>query len=586
MTSLDGPLTLSELMGALRELDAQPAEAFPRSLQVGVSANVTVEPFGAAFRREAYAHGLRAEVTTGSFDAHPDNGRAFAGLDGAVYVALFDRLVPALESRAGVDSAISYDLVEAKHLGELRLFLAATARLKWVFVLGAHAFWPLPTRATADWIERLNAATRKVVADHLNARFLDAAAILRALGDATALNPRYYSQHKAPYTLAFWSAIAHAVAVETRAFQSRFHKVLIVDCDNTLWGGLIGEDLFAGIKLDPHDHPGSVFWRVQHELAALERRGVLLCLCSKNDAIEVDEVLAKHPNTVLRDEHFIIKKVNWRPKPDNLREIAAELNLGLDSLAFLDDSDFECESVRSQLPQVTVFQVPKSLHEYPSLVRRLGELFPEETVTAESAAKTEQYRALAEGARERATFASQADYLASLGLVLDVRTNERGRLGRIAELINKSNQFNVTTRRYTESEVSALMDNPATPVVSLSVKDRFGDHGLVGVLVTRDEVHDATKVLVIDTFLMSCRIIGRGIEFAFWGKIFGDARARGCLRVEAEYRQTAKNALVRSFFDELGLPVVLSSAGVTRYAAALDGLPLPTQNHIELLIHG
>jgi FkbH-like protein len=278
--------------------------------------------------------------------------------------------------------------------------------------------------------------------------------------------------------------------------------------------------------------------------------------------------------------------VNWRPKPDNLREIAAELNLGLDSLAFLDDSDFECESVRSQLPQVTVFQVPKNVHEYPGVVRRLAELFPEETVTTESAAKTEQYRALAEGARERATFASQGDYLASLGLVLDVRTNERGRLGRIAELINKSNQFNVTTRRYTESEVSALMDDPATPVVSLSVKDRFGDHGLVGVVVTRDEVRDATKVLVIDTFLMSCRIIGRGIEFALWGKIFGDARARGCLRVEAEYRETAKNALVRGFFGELGLPVVLSSVGVTRYAAALDGLPLPTQNHIELLIHG
>ena len=182
-----------------------------------------------------------------------------------------------------------------------------------------------------------------------NVELLDIDNAIAGVGAARGFDWRFYFHGKAPYSIALANEIARNAIAATRAFGGYFRKVLVLDCDNTLWGGVIGEELIDGIALDPFDYPGSVYWRIQHEIAALERRGVLVCLCSRNNLADVDEVLADHPHMVIEDRAIALKMINWDDKATNLRRIAAELGVGLDSLVLLDDSAFECESVRQAI---------------------------------------------------------------------------------------------------------------------------------------------------------------------------------------------------------------------------------------------
>lgn len=210
-------------------------------------------------------------------------------------------------------------------------------------------------------LARFNAALREEASSYANVRVFDTEDIVRLVGQKAAFDTRFYFRNKAPYTSAYMNELARRIAAASRGFGEHFYKVLALDCDNTLWGGVIGEDLLSGIKLGPYDYPGNIFWRMQQEFVALERQGILLVLISKNNPADVDEVLRNHPDIVLKESHIVAKKVNWEDKPSNLRALAQELNLGLDSFIFLDDSSFECEAVRQQLPMVRTFQVPTAL---------------------------------------------------------------------------------------------------------------------------------------------------------------------------------------------------------------------------------
>ena len=363
-----------------------------------------------------------------------------------------------------------------------------------------------------------------------------------------------------------------------RGFDSYFYKALVLDCDNTLWGGIIGEDLLEGIKLDPHSYPGRVFWQAQQSFLALERQGVLLCLCSKNNPADVDEVLDQHPSSVLRREHIAARQVNWTDKVSNLQAIARELNIGLDSLVFVDDSDFECNAVRSALPAVRVLQVPKTLSEYPRVLQEIRELFLAGGISAESRSKTAQYRQRQEALKSSAEFETNEQYLASLDLRVQLSRDDTESIARISELTLKSNQFNLTTLRQSTAEIRQRIDSGTATVYSLGVSDRFGNAGLTGVVLASWHGESAK----IDAFLMSCRVIGRGVEFCFWPALADDARRRGCHVIEAEYRPTAKNAQVVDFYDRLGLQLVAEYNGTRHYRAALDSFKPPLTDWIKV----
>jgi FkbH-like protein len=318
---------------------------------------------------------------------------------------------------------------------------------------------------------------------------------------------------------------------------------------------------------------------VQHELVSMEQSGVLLCLCSKNNPGDVEAVLEGHPSRVLRSHHFAMKQINWKDKVSNLRSIARELNLGLDSFVFLDDSNFECEAVRAQLPGVRVFQVPARLSDYPRVIEEIKELFLAGGISQDSRSKTEHYRHLAQAGALKAEFDSEEAYLASLGLMVGISVDAKASLARISELTMKSNQFNLTTRRYGEVDILNYMESPESTVYSIGVRDKFGDAGLTGILIIQWQ----SPVARVDTFLLSCRIIGRGIEHAVWHPVIEEAARRGCRILAGEYIPTLKNQSVVDFYQQLGLTLVEEALdGARRYQGEIGSITIPETPWIEV----
>ena len=564
--------SLTELLEVIGEVETTVPAA--RTWSVGVSANLTVAAAEAYFKRQAYLAGLGCRFVAGGYDTHLDNVRDFLaqGVDHLVLIPFFDNLVPALETRLGELDAEAIAALLARVRAELALVLAAARPFKAVFLVRFHRFTAPPAMGpdpVADALAAFDALLGELAQAHPNVVLLAGGDLVTGLGRAQAFNPRFYYAYKAPYAGAFWDELARRCLLATRADGSHYYKALVLDADDTLWGGVLGETTADGIALDPHAYPGNVYWTVQHELLALQRAGVLLCLCSRNDAAEVDAVLASHPHRVLHAAHFVLRKVDWRDKVDRLVEIAEELGLGLDSLVFLDDSPFECEAVRSRLPEVRVFQVPEHVFDYPALLQEIKALFPQAGARAAAPDKTAQYRDRARARGEQARFPRHEDYLRSLGIRVTLRRDDQAQAARVAELTQKSNQFNLTTPRLTNAEVLALMADPRRTVYTLGVRDRFGDAGLTGVLVVRFE----GAIAHLETFLLSCRVLGRGIEHACWPRVFADARARGCEAVAAAYVPTARNGQVAGFWETLGLTEVARDAGGTRYQARLDALP-------------
>ena len=401
-----------------------------------------------------------------------------------------------------------------------------------------------------------------------NTVVVDIDKIIARLSVQRSVDIRYFYSSKALYTVDFYKDYSQTVAPFILAPFGKTKKAVILDCDNTLWKGIIGEDGQQGIDMSPESAEGKIYYEVQSLMLRLQRQGILLGLCSKNNAEDVDRVLQQHPDMLIRDEHLSIKKVNWEDKASNLRTIAAELNIGIDSLVFLDDSDFEVNLVREQLPEVTVMQVPDVLPEYPDAVRRLIPLFVSLNASQEDQRRSAMYSEEKERQQRRATFADMNEYLKSLELKLTVHADSREYLPRIAQLTQKTNQFNLTTKRYTETDIENFMDSDRARVYVFRLEDKFGDYGLTGVaIVTTGE--DPADGLV-DTYLMSCRVIGRRVEEAFFETILGDLRRRGIQILTANYRQTPKNAQVADFWDRLGFtPQAGNSEDEKSYRIAL-----------------
>lgn len=326
-------------------------------------------------------------------------------------------------------------------------------------------------------------------------------------------------------------------------------KVIVLDADNTLWGGIIGEDGLSGIRLGP-DYPGNAYVDFQRRLLDFQARGFVLALCSKNNPQDLQEVLDKHPHQVLKGGHFVAQRVNWLPKHENLRSLAEELNLGLDSFVFVDDSDHECALVRQHLPQIQVVQTPKNPLDVPFCLDSLARL-EILSLTQEDMKKTEMYaqeakrRQLQEGVDQQG--GGLGDYLASLDMKMSITFDTPEHVQRLTQLTQKTNQFNLTTRRYEEQQVLQFIESSEWVVASFSLCDVFGDSGLVGLLMARRLT--ATEV-EIDTLLMSCRVIGRGAETVFLEAVLAALADRGVERVAADYLPTRKNGLVEAFYPD------------------------------------
>jgi FkbH-like protein len=323
-------------------------------------------------------------------------------------------------------------------------------------------------------------------------------------------------------------------------------KVLALDLDNTLWGGVIGEDGLDGIKLG-HEYPGAAYLELQRVILDLRDRGVLLAICSKNNPRDALEVFERHPHMLLKQEHFAALKINWEDKASNLRAIARDLNLGSDSIAFFDDNPAEREFVRAHAPEVMVLDFPSEPTKLAETLRSAA-VFERLTLSSEDRERSRYYAQDRQRAELEASSSSLEDFYRSLELVVELSPVADGTLARTAQLTQKTNQFNLTTRRYGEPEIAALRNDPGVDVLTVRTSDRFGDNGLVGVaIVKRSE--DAAE---LDTLLLSCRVIGRTIETALLAHVIESERARGATRLLGKFVATKKNGPARDFFPKHG----------------------------------
>lgn len=573
---LQEDLTLMQLTQAVTDLEKAQHH---RKLKLGVSSSVTVDLLNIYLRKYGLLHETRIELVIGNYDDPIGDIQRFKqeGVDQIVLLPFFDNLLPSFESQIQNISSSIIDEKESE-LQQLYSLVFKNARdVPQVYLGTFHRMglstYPSGHDTVSIVINRFNAVLQKEAQSYPNIRIIDTEDIIRVIGQRSAFDSRFYYRGKAPYSGIYMDELARRLSNATRGFNTHFYKVLALDCDNTLWGGIIGEDLISGIKLNPHDYPGNIFWQMQHEFSALERQGILLALVSKNNMGDVLEVFENHPNMVLKQSQIAVTQVNWNDKPSNLRKLAQELNLGLDSFIFLDDSPFECEAVRQQLPMVRTFQVPDKLSDYPNVLVDIKSLFVAGGVSAESKNKTEQYRQRAAAEEIKSQFNSHEEYLASLQIQVELSINSHSSASRISELSQKSNQFNLTTVRYSVPEVEKMMNSDKYSVYSLVVNDKFGSAGLTGVAVLRYELDVAT----IENFFMSCRVIGRGIEASIWTKIVEDAVKRGCKYLRASFIPSKKNSQVADFYDRIGINLTNEDQGIREYSISTDDF-IPANN--------
>ena len=438
--------------------------------------------------------------------------------------------------------------------------------------MGIDLLDPVWSIALSEVVAHARSRVTTAAAEYTSISVVDHGMLVNHFGIERAHDPRNQALYRQPYASTFNRLLGVEVERSLRSLSEPPPKAIVVDADNTLWGGVIGEDGVAGVEIGGN-FPGVAFQSFQHALRALRAQGVLLAVCSKNDPGAVEEVFDCRSEMVLRRDDIAAWRVNWERKSDNIRSIAEQFNIGLDSVIFVDDSQFELAEVATQLPDVRTLQVPEELEDLPAVLAETG-WFRSMTVSQEDRERTTMIQT--ESARRSAAETlTHEDFLASLKLTVRLHRDEQVTLQRVTQLVNKTNQFNLTTIRRTEPEIDALLRSDSHSVYGATVDDRFGSYGLVGVMVVEWRKGSAE----LDTVLLSCRVLKRGIETALLAAVARDAERHDITTLVGRYEPTAKNSQVANFYVKHGFTPVgdgrfelddLSKLSVPEHITCLD----------------
>lgn len=528
-------------------------------LNIAILRNIMLEPVEPYLRYLAYQMGYNAQIKFGEYDNIFQE--AVAGQGNLLNKETNCILVFMKLETVSVDLARNFSGLSAEQIhlevdrikGYITAVLGGIRKQTDAMILW-HSF-ELPVYPSLGiWDSQINEGQTAIIHDlngflreslkhQKNAYFVDLNLCMARLGVKNFHDSRYWHIGRAPYSREALSEIAQEDFKFIRALKGKNKKCLVLDCDNTLWGGIIGEDGLAGIRLGK-TYPGSAYYEFQQEVVNLYQRGVIIALCSKNNEDDVWEVFRKHPDMVLKEEHIATAQINWQDKVANLKQIAQDLNIGLDSLIFVDDSEFEVNLVREVLPEVEVIHLPTDRAiEYRDILVSCG-LFDTLTISEEDKKRGAMYKA--EAARKKMIIqaTNMEEYFKSLEMVVEVRHANEFSIPRIAQLTQKTNQFNLTTRRYSEADIKALAEREDSDVLYVRLQDKFGDSGIVGVCILKYKEGKA----IFDSLLLSCRILGRGVEDVFLIQALKLAQKKGCNEAIGEYYATKKNLQVEYFY--------------------------------------
>ncbi len=393
------------------------------------------------------------------------------------------------------------------------------------------------------------------------------------IGTLKSTDERTWFESKQPFSTDLMVFVAREVAQIVKGLKAPAKKVVVLDLDNTLWGGVVGDDGLEGIEIGTTSPRGEAFRHFQQYLLSLTERGILLAVCSKNDHEKAVEPFLKHPEMVLRLSNIVNFKANWNPKSENIKQIATELSLGVDSFVFVDDNPAEIEIVRQFVPDVTCICIGEDPSTFASQLQD-SRLFELRAVTKEDVERVELYQKEAQRQVLQSTATDMDSYLTSLQMVAEVSGFSSVDVPRITQLINKSNQFNLTTVRRTESEVLTVANDSNKQAFTVRLSDKFGAHGLIAIVIGSVE----GELFVVDTWLMSCRVLKRQVEELTLNKIVALAKMRGCSKVVGVYKPTAKNGMVRDLYPTLGFAATESTEEFSKYVLEVDTyVPIETK---------
>lgn len=393
----------------------------------------------------------------------------------------------------------------------------------------------------------LNLKLMELAQQQKNFNVCDVAALQGQYGNTGLYDEKVYINTDNVFALDFLPLLAKNITDIILSYTGRFKKCLILDLDNTTWGGIIGDDGMEGIQIGDLGI-GKAFTKFQQWALQLKQRGIILAVCSKNTEEIAKEPFEKHPDMQLRLEDIALFVANWNNKVDNIRYIQSVLNIGFDSMVFLDDNPFEREMVKKGIPGITVPDLPEDPAEYLSYIYTLN-LFETASFTEEDTRRNEQYREEAGRVQLQQSFANEDEFLESLDMQAVVAQVDNFSLPRVAQLTQRSNQFNLRTIRYSEEEMKAVVQDANKYTLTIRLADKFGDYGLISALIAEKK---DDGVLFIDTWIMSCRVLKRGVEHFALNQLVALAKEQQCSILAGEYIPTAKNGLVKDHYKNLG----------------------------------
>jgi FkbH-like protein len=565
----------SAYQAAARALDRIPSETIPERLRarVAILGSFTLDPFLPVLRVEAARAGLWLDTYVAPYGQYLcellDAASAlyrfrphvtFVAVDGDVLWNQRWAETPPLKSEAVVGGLLT------PLFAGLDVFYRAGSGIVVMndFVLprrsteGVNAFRSKGT--FAHTIAHANKHLRLRLALRDDTFLFPLADVVAQVGRSHAFNWRTHYRGHVTWSDTLMAAVAERYVGFALAAMGKATKCIVLDLDNTLWGGVLGEDGPAGIALGPQ-WPGSEFVDFQRELLDLQRQGILLALCSKNNQEEALAVLRSHPSMLIREAQLAAYRINWEDKATNIRSLARELSIGLDHMLLIDDSPHERAWVREQIPELRIPDPPPDPSMYPGWVGSLPSLIVLQQ-TAEDLQRTEQYQESRSRETYRGSVGSLEDFLAGLGLRVEIGPVDGDSTTRVVQLLAKTNQFNLTTRRHDEATIRRQMASGAWRVYTMRVADRFGDFGLTGVAIVAPEA----GIWHLESFLLSCRVIGKSVETAFLARLAEDARAAGARALSAEFIDSGRNQVASTFLSQHGFAM----GGEGRWVRSLD----------------
>jgi FkbH-like protein len=555
------------------------------SLRLAVLSNGTISFAAQAIPASALRHGVATQVKFVEYDRLTG-----VALEGDADIATFDPdvILLALDHRglpfgtmnagqpvsAVVDEVISY-------LSKLREGIKRNFRAPVIFQTLAtppsSMFGSFDVRVGGTWrttIAAVSGAIADLAAD--GDYVLDVAGLAERIGAERWFDDAQWQAHKVPFRLTMVPAYGDHVGRLIGAIRGRSRKCLVLDLDNTLWGGAIGDDGLSGIVLGQGSPEGEAYLAVQQAALGLRDRGIILAVSSKNDEANARLPFQKHPDMLLKEEHIAVFQANWVDKCTNLEAIAKALNIGLDALVLLDDNPAERGQVRMALPAVAVPEVDNDPSTFAWTLLSAG-YFEAVSFLAEDKRRADEYAAESRRVSVLQKAQNFGDYLSELQMVITFGPFDPVGRSRISQLINKSNQFNLTTKRYTEAQVADLEAAPSVHTLQVRLRDRFGDSGMIAVLIARRSEYRGEQALDIDTWLMSCRVLGRKVEEAMLRELALAARTASVRWIVGRYIPTAKNGMVKEHYAKLGFdacPIgTESAAGETAWLLDVTAYP-------------